>query len=605
MASPKKPAGYSGSALIERKAITLLENILDSTRTVSYLKAGDRTPNIDGYIELLDIKGHPVAKVEVQVKKLNKKYTKKPKYACNEKLFAYCNNAQLPVILIVVDIGEQIAYWKNMNEGMVDAFMENNRKSATVDFDLGQYIKEGENGYYDIWLDICSQEQSIKKDGKLYRRITAEYDQSAISTMLKEFTMADLGRENNEIGEVHRFLDIYNGLLDHEFISLKELFYNSIWKQGIAYKDYTDSSLQYTKYGILFNKNDTLVKRLKQEDLNVVGPRIRFKSDLENPVKRRPRSHAYELLQWDLKRALQNNQFVLASESTTIEQIFSLADKLPFLLRVKPHQLSYTLDEIDRGINLFMGKWLDCYHATFEINDLISNVDELKEKLTFEEIEGVSKNIFSRAYPNKISAYSGFYNFRLIKELIREYKRKEIPVFKRHFQYPYQDTDDFLVLTEQIRQDFLTYYREVALTHNQFIRTYFPLLYDQLHYYLEFDKEIIRIKEFNKKGEEIKVNWSCTWVCYIDKNKINHSAIVNIEQVDEELKAPLGFHEDPRPDEIGLHNEVYMFGQGWHGDLPFKGELPITTAVRKLILDRFRYYFKTQLNNEGLSAVIL
>lgn len=103
-------APYPKTDPIERKSVTILRNLLDSEMFHLNISEGEKGPNSDGNIELLNKKYQEIAKVEVQVKTLPKEYLKKPRYKVPIKLFDYAHFISLhPFILIVVDVKNECA----------------------------------------------------------------------------------------------------------------------------------------------------------------------------------------------------------------------------------------------------------------------------------------------------------------------------------------------------------------------------------------------------------------------------------------------------------------------------------------------------------------
>ena len=154
----KRRAGYSKKAKQEKLSIITLDGLLNGEEFYSYLSHNDKTPNYDGYIELLDELGQPFGKVEVQVKTLNKKY-KTPSLSINHKYFNYVKDAgQLPFIFILVDTNNEKAFWKyiskNLSETVLreEEILKTGKKSTSLKFHLEDEI--GENSPYKKWRDI-------------------------------------------------------------------------------------------------------------------------------------------------------------------------------------------------------------------------------------------------------------------------------------------------------------------------------------------------------------------------------------------------------------------------------------------------------------------
>jgi hypothetical protein len=65
-----RPAPFSNTDAAEGESITVLRSLLDTRRVRHDIREGDKTPNLDGYIVLIDDTAHPIGKLEVQIKTL-------------------------------------------------------------------------------------------------------------------------------------------------------------------------------------------------------------------------------------------------------------------------------------------------------------------------------------------------------------------------------------------------------------------------------------------------------------------------------------------------------------------------------------------------------
>lgn len=153
MKSKKKPARVHSSHFKDIQAISIFKDILASHQLVlPDLREMDTYPNIDGYLELLDMEKNPCGKLEAQVKTLNLTKTKgKVSYAFkNYKFLTYCKiDRILPVLLICVDIKKRVAYWEHITPHYVDKLA-----GKTVVFSKENVISLENTDYYPHWLRI-------------------------------------------------------------------------------------------------------------------------------------------------------------------------------------------------------------------------------------------------------------------------------------------------------------------------------------------------------------------------------------------------------------------------------------------------------------------
>lgn len=70
MEEKPKPAPYSTTDEQETLAIDIFERLIDHQKVKADVKKRDKYPNIDGYVELMDDFRSPIAKLEVQIRKI-------------------------------------------------------------------------------------------------------------------------------------------------------------------------------------------------------------------------------------------------------------------------------------------------------------------------------------------------------------------------------------------------------------------------------------------------------------------------------------------------------------------------------------------------------
>lgn len=134
--SPNK--SITPSVLLEKRSIQYIENLLLNTDANPYLSENDKTPNYDGYIELLN--GELICgKITVQVKTYPDKYKEAGKFDIPTSLLGYSQSVPTEVVLLlVVDTCQGIIYWKHISKEFIDENRTKaNQKTITYKF-LGQ-----------------------------------------------------------------------------------------------------------------------------------------------------------------------------------------------------------------------------------------------------------------------------------------------------------------------------------------------------------------------------------------------------------------------------------------------------------------------------------
>jgi len=319
-------------------ATDTLRFLVDHKKVKLDIKERDKFPNIDGYIELLDESRIPIAKLEVQIRKLP---DGGKKIQCPLSLLSYAERACLPVLFVGVDVKQTKAYWVHLKKELVsDSTIGRNQKTKSITFPISNLIDGKASDYIDEWIHIA----------QTYQKKIQEYDKlKDLYELLSKESNAALGIDNNDFRDIHKFLDEINRLLDGNFSIVKKIFYPTAWKLGLAYYRYEDNSVSYTIYPISHTTNDVQIKEgndllrkdLWEKGLGVTG------HNFENPFKLKPKEYAIEIVESKTLRTLENrglNHF--GSEFLAREYIFAFIDK--FIQQPGAHTRNkYTLDELE------------------------------------------------------------------------------------------------------------------------------------------------------------------------------------------------------------------------------------------------------------------
>lgn len=312
------PAKHSPSSFTEAKSISMLNCWFSNTeRVMPDLKALDRWPNIDGYIEIVDNKGVPQGKFEVQVKSLAQADLKHKKYTFkDQKFFNYCYRKQfidnLPILFIGVDIKGKKAYWVHIDKENIKQLKSNN----IVKFCSKQTIDDNSTKFIQDWKCILKQNRKMMRKYNEYRAYLVTEDAQPL-----------LGKENKIFINFHNFLDSYNNLLSNEFNIVKKIFYPNCWKIGCAYRAYKKDSLSYLLYPIPLNKNDVQIKKLDKKLNNIIKSFGFTCHYTKNPIMKEYDKYAKAIIYKKLKKLLENKYFNhIGSDFLAREFIFAFID---------------------------------------------------------------------------------------------------------------------------------------------------------------------------------------------------------------------------------------------------------------------------------------
>lgn len=112
--TPKK--SYIENEELETNAIGTFTSLLPKKMVKHYIKTGDKEPNIDGYLELLDNNGYLKSKVTVQVKHYPVADYGQDRFSIPQYVLGYADRLPSEVVLLIaVDTFNKKAYWKEIS----------------------------------------------------------------------------------------------------------------------------------------------------------------------------------------------------------------------------------------------------------------------------------------------------------------------------------------------------------------------------------------------------------------------------------------------------------------------------------------------------------
>lgn len=211
----KKPgmSTHSIESFNESEAVVFLSSILESKHKIkTFFSANDKTPNHDGFFELVDGKQTPKKQFIVQIKKVenltpNVQGKNKDKYVYELKTnFLYYVKAKVtesPAIYFIVDIAMKRIFWLYLSDEML----------MSLNFE----------GYDKISYAFSNDE--ILCDIDLF---TQKLDRIAT-----ERNAVFLQKTPQEIAEMQDAVDYINQLLDHDLSVIKENMFPQLWRFGI------------------------------------------------------------------------------------------------------------------------------------------------------------------------------------------------------------------------------------------------------------------------------------------------------------------------------------------------------------------------------------
>jgi hypothetical protein len=315
------------------------------------LRANDKWPNIDGYIELTDELGHPLGILRIQVKKLSKINAKKKKHSFRDnKFLAYCQESQdwTPILFVGVDIDARKAFWVHIDHGYVDGLAG----AKTINFPEDQIIQLDDIRYIKDWERIVEESNT--------RSVWFEKNKKAFSMMADVITPA-LGKTDPRFIQIHEFLDETNYLLDYSFPIVKKMFYPKTWKLGMALHKYDIAELIYSLYPIALDRNDVQIKEIDEPLRKALsGEGLEFSMYYgDNPIIKGPRKLAIKRVHSKLKILMEHRALNHTGDKFLAQEyLFAFIDKFYTQLGLVEKD-SYSVREIEEAFYEYLPLWMD------------------------------------------------------------------------------------------------------------------------------------------------------------------------------------------------------------------------------------------------------
>ena len=324
--------------------------LINKHRVKPYLRENDKTPNFDGYLELTDTTGTPIAKIDVQLKTLPEEYCENPRFSFEREFVAACHYNANPPILIAVNMTNQVAYWHHVSmETISDFFSKPDRKSQTIHFHPDHVIDENDDHYIQAWqalYDIVleSKHNSSAQKARI-QQLEAESEKVA-----KYVEIANL--PGQIIQEIHVFLDFFNNLLERDFKAIRNVQYPNYWKIGMAIGTYSFAEVSYMLLPIPYTKNDPLImqfKHLPSMDLFSLWQthdiRAIVANNEQNPIRSYPLRYAYEQLSDEITSTIEKHRFPIDDTFAANEYLIAFIDTFTNYLGYDSFAAAYDLSD--------------------------------------------------------------------------------------------------------------------------------------------------------------------------------------------------------------------------------------------------------------------
>ena len=314
----KPNRSYTESDAREQQSIDFINRLLRGTSALPELKYGEKGPNIDGYIQLLDENKCINGKLTIQVKTVSPSNEGKNEFPCPTSLFAYAERTIDVVFLMAVDHSQQTVLWKYISRPLINENRnKENQLTITLHFDDTEKLtKDNITETITRWNLLFLQQRDLIVGAKEIQDENEKLRHQLVSVEAPKFTIPQ-----SEVVKIQKFSDAYNGLLDREFKYIKTCCYPNSWKQGIAIFNYQDKELLYSLYSINYGENSLLIKQLPKGTIQKTKYNIACHCCIENPIKDNTYALVKERITDDVKKLFSDTKIVPPYENYIIEYI--------------------------------------------------------------------------------------------------------------------------------------------------------------------------------------------------------------------------------------------------------------------------------------------
>jgi len=331
----KDPAPYSHTDAAEQAAYATFLAAIDARFVKADIRTRDKFPNFDGVVELVDQRGIPSGKLDVQLRSIP---PGQESCRCEASLVAYSAVSTLPVLLICADPVNRRVFWRQITQLMPE--LKEGKDTFTVRFSPLSDVIDGNGVYIQKWTEIALD----------YQRRIADFQ--ALQAELADITTLESIPSADRTFFQH-FIDRVNYLLDNDFICIKSLLYPNAWKLGVGILASTPERLWYQIYRIPFGAPLPLVRCLSS---SLSSTRRRSDDALAEYSSSRdwladPRNAADRFVFEQVVETVQHRALPLHGSLLAADLLTSFVDDYYRCLGVPPGQGEYRLEEVDYAIN--------------------------------------------------------------------------------------------------------------------------------------------------------------------------------------------------------------------------------------------------------------
>ena len=206
---PKKVTNLNDR--LDEDGVLCVRGLLKHTQAIAHkVESHDKTPNIDGSIELIDDEDRPVGELTIQAKTYKSKYQGQDKADVPAYFVAYASRMRNKVcVFFSVDANANKIYWKYISDDYIRSFQEQGDNASHIyQFKDDEIVSiENVNETIDRWKQIFNEKISLlTKEKKTAEEVMSE-SRSAFDLINTDFhNLKDSFIDRKEIGMLYQWV---------------------------------------------------------------------------------------------------------------------------------------------------------------------------------------------------------------------------------------------------------------------------------------------------------------------------------------------------------------------------------------------------------------
>ena len=356
-----EPSPYPGYTIEELEAINIFEGLIIRKSIIPHISRLDKIPNTDGHIEILDDQKRPVARLEIQIKKIPDGDTS---YSCPVELVAYSERIGQPFLLVCIDTGNRKAYFKHLHPRMPELKVD--QKTFTIHFNPAVNSVSPDSQFVNQWLELSGE----------YNRRVADYPR--LNQMVSQLDPAHISKPDKIYFQ--EFIEHINRFLDYDVTIIKDTYFKGVWKLGVAVYSADAVEVCFQLFSIAPG----------DPDIRVTG----ISSQPSKPFEVPPDAVSAWQQGQSGSRTIQYNWIQRSHlKSLAAEYLFWFVDEYGHTIGVEPAE-RLNVAELNYGISIYLPAWISlaaprCRGELLELNR--NNLEAAAQAIAFLSFESTAR----------------------------------------------------------------------------------------------------------------------------------------------------------------------------------------------------------------------